>query len=100
MRVSPVPYIRGARPRGSVFEMDSSDDCISCIDTQFFVDHTEPMSALERARHERPWLLGELQEGCEWVLMFRSKRMPKDSLMSPRQRTVTHPTNHTENQDS
>lgn len=47
MNASPISYIRNAKPHGKVFDPEVADGTISCVDTSFFVDHTEPLEALE-----------------------------------------------------
>ncbi len=70
LEASPVGYLKQAKLRGSCFDSDS-DGTISCVDTQFFVDHTEPLQALEIA--EEGWPLGKLLEGHEFILIGRRK---------------------------
>lgn len=91
MRNSPIDYIKSAKLHGSLFNLsdDVSDGTISCVDTNFYVDHTEPLKALERVRKHRKWPLGELLEGHEFLLIleaehrslpkFPSERIPEDS---------------------
>jgi hypothetical protein len=69
MDASPVEYVRTAKPRGSLFEDDISDGTISCADTNFFVDHTEPSEALA-AVHTKgvSWPFGKLPEGYEFLV--------------------------------
>ncbi len=69
LEASPVDYLKQAKLRGSCFDPDSdSDGTISCVDTQFFVDHTEPLQALEIAE-EGGWPLGKLLDGHEFILV-------------------------------
>lgn len=84
MEASPVDYIRGAKLRGNLFEPSDSvtDGTVSCIDTSFYVDHTEPLEALERVREGHDWPLGELMEGHEFLLILEAKRGPRPKLRS------------------
>jgi len=92
MRNSPIDYIKSAKLHGSLFSLSddvSSDGTISCVDTSFYVDHMEPLKALERVRKHRKWPLRELLEGHEFLLIleaehrsrpkFPSQRIPEDS---------------------
>lgn len=67
MAASPVRYVREAVLAGSIFgkEVDGS---VCCADTKFYVDHEEPMSVLDEVKSKRIWRLGELPEGCEWLV--------------------------------
>lgn len=78
IKSSPIGYIKGAELRGSLFNDPKAavggtdnDGTVSCVDTAFFVDHTEPLEALARVRERGiDWPLGELREGCEFLLVF------------------------------
>ncbi|EKD15576.1 uncharacterized protein L3040_009096 [Drepanopeziza brunnea f. sp. 'multigermtubi'] len=50
MKSSPVPYVKDAKLRGSVFDPYDTSGLISSVDTGFFVDHTEPLEALGRVK--------------------------------------------------
>ena len=67
---APVGYVRKARIHGSLFEDSVGDGAVSCANTDFFVDHTEPLEALA-AVHAKgvAWPLGELPEGYEFLVM-------------------------------
>ncbi len=49
MAGSPIPYVREVRLCGSLFQPDgaSQSGLISGVDTNFFVDHEEPLRAPE-----------------------------------------------------
>ena len=82
LAASPVEYIRRAKLRGSLFsnnhggEQDEGgvqeDGSVCVADSGFWVDHTEPMAVLGSVREGRGWPLGELPEGCEWLVLVRS----------------------------
>jgi ribosomal protein S18 acetylase RimI-like enzyme len=100
MKSSPVPYVRNARLHGRLFDdrdgvgLPEKDVCVSSADTEFYVDHEEALGNLERARGaagtdsssgdgnepqlhrrtDRRWLLGNLLEGHEFLLLLDSKR--------------------------
>ena len=49
----------------------STSGAISSVDTNFFVDHAEPLKALNRVREGGlDWPLGELLDGHEFLLMI------------------------------
>lgn len=83
---SPVEYISRAHLRGSIFinhrggiqvggvedEGGTPHDGSVCVaDSGFWVDHTEPMAVLASVSEEHEWPLGELPEGCEWVVLVQ-----------------------------
>ena len=74
MKTSPVDYIKGAKLRGSLFGHldDVADGTVSSVDTNFYVDHTEPIEALERVRKNVEWPLGDLMEGHEFLLVLEA----------------------------
>ncbi|KAL8951508.1 MAG: hypothetical protein Q9183_007454, partial [Haloplaca sp. 2 TL-2023] len=73
MASSPIDYISGAKLHGSLFDSDVNDDTISSVDTRFYVDHTEPYEALECVRESDDWLLGDLVDGCEFLVVFEAR---------------------------
>ena len=46
MNASPIDYIRDAELRGTLFEPENSTELVCGVDTEFFVDHDEPLAAL------------------------------------------------------
>lgn len=88
MKASPIRYIKNAKLRGNLFhpkdnpEKDDDDDddggasgLISSVDTEFWVDHTEPLKALARVRDMGGnWPLGELRDGHEFLLILEGRR--------------------------
>ncbi|KAF4549670.1 Hypothetical protein D9617_20g027260 [Elsinoe fawcettii] len=78
MSTSPVEYVRSAVPRGSLFEDDADEGVVSCADTNFYVDHAEPVEALDRIINEgRTWPYGTtLPEGHEFLVMSEGRGLP------------------------
>ncbi|KZM22897.1 uncharacterized protein EKO05_0001285 [Ascochyta rabiei] len=52
MDASPVEYVKGAKLVGSLFgrEREDGEASVYCADTEFWVDHAEPMAALKVVR--------------------------------------------------
>ena len=73
LKASPIGYIKNAKFHGSLFDLAVTDGAISSVDTGFFVDHTEPLEALGRARRDTDWPLGELIDGHEFLLILDAK---------------------------
>lgn len=69
---TPVPYLKGARLHGSCFG-SVNEQTVSLVDTQFFVDHAEPLEALDDVKERGIWSLGELLEGYEFFLLVKAK---------------------------
>jgi hypothetical protein len=69
LKDTPLKYLHGAQPRGSLFEENCASGAISCLDTKYFVDHKEPMNALAIFRETGGWSLGELLDGHEYLLI-------------------------------
>ena len=74
MEASPIGYVKDAKLRGSVFSPGDSIGLVSCADTGFFVDHTEPLEALAWAQEWIEWPLGELFDGHEFLLILEARR--------------------------
>ena len=66
---SPVDYVRTMQPHGSLFEEDCNSGAISSVNTEFYVDHDEPLAALETFKSSGKWCLGELLEGHEFLII-------------------------------
>ena len=67
--VTPVEYLRDIKLRGSLFGDDSSG-AVSCVYTEFYVDHKEPLEALNIFRSRNRWCLGELLDGHEFLILL------------------------------
>lgn len=89
MASSPVQYVRDAKLRGTLFESSVSqgstnhnDELICCVDAGFFVDHAEPLEALDFARKDYDWPLGELHEGHEFLVILEARRRARSRSIS------------------
>ncbi|KAJ5917526.1 hypothetical protein N7466_011080 [Penicillium verhagenii] len=74
MSTSPIPYIRDAKLCGTVFDANHSSGIVSGVNTNFFVDHTEPLKALAIVKNEWQWPLGKLLDGHEYLLILPAKK--------------------------
>jgi hypothetical protein len=74
MKSSPVCYVKNAELCGSLFNPADVSGAVSCVNTRFFVDHTEPQEALSWVRENMNWPLGELLEGHEFLVIFEVRR--------------------------
>lgn len=74
MEASPIEYIRQAKLRGSLFDSTDSTGLVSGVDSSFFVDHSEPLEALQAVRDELEWPLGDLPDGHEYLLVIPAKQ--------------------------
>lgn len=70
LEASPIDYIKSAQLRGDLFQENSDTGAVSSAFTEFYVDHAEPLKALEQFKAKGRWCLGELQEGHEWLVLF------------------------------
>jgi len=80
---SPITYVKAAKLCGSLFQPDgtaSDTSLVSGVNTDFFVNHEEPLSALQWLQGERKWPLGELTDGIEFLLVFEAPRRRSRSL--------------------
>lgn len=69
MASCPVKYVRTAQLRGSLLNSEVTDGTVSCADTEFFVDHTEPDAALDAVQRKGiKWPFGRLPEGHEFLV--------------------------------
>lgn len=55
---------------GSLFEVGCTSGAVSAVYTEFYVDHEEPLSALEVFKEQGKWFLGELLEGHEFLIIL------------------------------
>lgn len=79
MKASPISYVKDAELRGSLFGTEGTDGAVSCVDTDFFVDHTEPLEALALVRETVDWPLGELLDGHEYILILEARRRARST---------------------
>ncbi|KAK3386023.1 hypothetical protein B0H63DRAFT_523349 [Podospora didyma] len=84
MAGSPITYVKDAELRGSLFSMpsDEAGDLVSGVDSNFFVDHEEPLAALAWLQEENFWPLGNLPDGHEFLLVFESSRRRRSRSLS------------------
>jgi len=69
MKSSPVPYVKMARPTGSLFDQGDQTGAVCCADTAFWVDHAEPLAALNAIKEDGiKWPFGDLPDGCEFLV--------------------------------
>ncbi|KAF1931018.1 uncharacterized protein M421DRAFT_99565 [Didymella exigua CBS 183.55] len=75
MAASPVEYVRNAQLKRSVFGIDNGSVC--CANTDFLVDHAEPLAALAEVKKKVHWPFGELPEGCEFLVLIKGAGVSK-----------------------
>lgn len=73
MNSSLVGYVRTAKLCGALFEDDANNSTVSCAETQFFVDHTEPLEALAAVHKSISWPFYHLPEGHEFLVMIMGR---------------------------
>ncbi|EUC41318.1 hypothetical protein COCMIDRAFT_106489 [Bipolaris oryzae ATCC 44560] len=71
MAASPVQYVRDAKLRGSFFGSGDDDSAVCCADTDFWVDHAEPLATLAEVKRRFTWPFGQLPEGCEFLALIQ-----------------------------
>lgn len=65
--------------RGSLFEDKVTSGAVSSVFTSFYVDHTEPLAALAKYKARNQWLLGDLLEGHEFLIILPVQMCSKES---------------------
>ena len=73
MAISPIAYVKAAKLCGSLFQPDGTS-LVSGVNTNFFVNHEEPLNALQWLQGDGKWPLGELPDGIEFLLVFEAPR--------------------------
>jgi hypothetical protein len=86
MKTSPIRYVKNAKLCGSLFNPEDASGLVSAVNTDFWVDHTEPLEALAWARDVGDWPLGELHDGHEFILVLEARRRTQ-----PRSRSTLRP---------
>ena len=66
---TPIDYLKDAKPCGSLFDENCTTGAVSCLDTKFYLDHHEPLDALNIFKSNGRWCLGELPEGNEFLII-------------------------------
>ena len=64
------------------FSIQKSAMVLYPVSIHFFVDHTEPLEALECVREVMDWPLGELADGHEFLLVLEARRRPRSKSRS------------------
>lgn len=60
------------------FDASKVNENESCVDTGFYLDHSELSQMLRAAEEKAPWVLGGLNEGWEWLAFtFREQQQIK-----------------------
>ncbi|CAF1154782.1 unnamed protein product [Adineta ricciae] len=91
IEICKIPYISRSQVIGSIFDKQSSqmvdidEQPVSLIKTDFFVDHKEVLTILEKI--QQTWILGPLLEGHEFVIILpttsvRRSRTPSNTFSS------------------
>lgn len=73
MQASPITHIREEKRQGALFKSRELTGFVCCVDTEFFVDHEEPMGALGMARETWEWPLGSLPKGHGFPLVYQTR---------------------------
>ncbi|KAM0797692.1 hypothetical protein BDR22DRAFT_882065 [Usnea florida] len=82
MKESPIRYVKDAKLRGSLFNPEDASGLVSSVDTDFWVDHTEPLEALAWVRDKGDWPLGDLVDGHEFLLVMDVRRRTRSKFRS------------------
>jgi hypothetical protein len=72
LSMTPIEYLKNVELRGSLFEDNhdsTSTGTVSCAYSEFFVDHTEPLEAMKVFKQKGDWVLGDLLEGHEFLVI-------------------------------
>ena len=65
-----MDYVKTMELHGSLFEDDCSTGSISSVFTSFYIDYTEPLKALKRFKENTGWVLRELLDGHEFLVIL------------------------------
>ncbi|KAG1742266.1 uncharacterized protein EDB91DRAFT_1052130, partial [Suillus paluster] len=81
---SSISYLKAAELRGNLFQADCDASTVSSVFTSFYVDHTEPLEALQQYKAKGQWCLGDLLEGHEFLAIFPIEPLsPIEPPLSP-----------------
>jgi hypothetical protein len=86
MEASPIKYIKDSRVCGTLFDSKDISGMVSGVDSNFFVDHEEPLEALAWLQEDGSWPLGDLKDGHEFLFLVdrpRRRRSRPASLRRP-----------------
>jgi len=67
---SPVSYVKNMKLHGALFEDECTTGAVSCVFTNFHLDHKEPQEVLAVYKNSRGWVLGELPAGHEFLIIL------------------------------
>ena len=67
---SPVGYVKSMELRGSLFQDRCTTGAVSSVFTNFYIDHDEPLEALAAYKTRGEWVLGDLLEGHEYLIIL------------------------------
>jgi hypothetical protein len=70
LAASNISYLKSAHLRGTLFQAGCDTGAVSSVFTEFYVDHEEPLEALDKFKARGQWCLGELLEGHEYLALF------------------------------
>ncbi|KAK2036412.1 hypothetical protein LZ31DRAFT_536413 [Colletotrichum somersetense] len=84
LKASPVNYIRNAKLCGSLFNSDDTTGMVSGVDSNFYVDHGEPLEALAWFKEDGNWPLGELPDGHEFLFLVEKSHRRRSRSASSR----------------
>ena len=73
---SHINYLKTAQLTGSVFNEGDESGAVSSVFTAFYVDHVEPLEALEKFKLRGRWCLGELLDGHKYLAIFPVEPLP------------------------
>ena len=71
LAATPIPRLKKRPLHGSLFEDDCVTNAVSLINTQFYVNQSQALEALDNYKKEKQWCLGDLFEGHEYVLVLK-----------------------------
>jgi hypothetical protein len=89
LEASPVRYVRNAKLRGKLFDPSDVSGLVSSVDAGFYVDHEEPLEALEWVRETAHWPLGDLWDGHEFILILEARRRHRFRSISAQRSGLT-----------
>lgn len=55
---------------GTLFEDNPVKGTVSTVFTSFFIDHREPLAALDSYKAKGKWVLGDLLDGHEFIIIL------------------------------
>lgn len=70
MEASPVGYVKSMELHGSLFQGECTTGAISSVFSNFYIDHSEPLEVLAAYKARGEWVLGDLLEGHEFLIIL------------------------------